>query len=102
VTSHNKFDRLQLLITNLIGFKYVLTRIPCNIFRACLAGLLFGFESGFSRRALPNIFLEKSFFSKKAEEPAYGFSKMALVPPKEPLRRSHAKHPLSLAKQEIC
>jgi hypothetical protein len=102
VTSNDKFDILQLLITNLIGFKYVLTRIPCSIFRACLAGFLFGFDSSFSRGALPNVFLEKSFFSKKAEEPAYGFSKTALAPPEEPLWRSHAKHPLSLAKKEIC
>jgi hypothetical protein len=53
---------------------------------------------------LPNVFLKEPFFSKKVEEPKpflkkatnCGFSKMALAPPKKPLRRSHAKHPLSL------
>jgi hypothetical protein len=40
--------------------------------RACLAGLLTGSGSGSSRGALPNIFLEKPFLSKKKSRSRFG------------------------------
>ena len=55
--------------------------------RTCLAGLLSGFGSGSSRGALPNVFLEEPFFSKKQRSRSRfggaincGFSKTAPAP----------------------
>jgi len=74
--------------------------------RACLAGLLSG--SGSSRGALPNVFVEKSFLSKKqrswsrfSEATNYGFSKMVLAPLEEPLVRSPAKQALRSVKWNL-
>jgi hypothetical protein len=69
-----------------------------------LTGLLFGFSLGFSRGALPNVFLEKSFLNKKqrsrsrfGEATICGFTEMAPAPLKKLLLRSPAKQVNSMS-----
>jgi len=97
----------QIMISFLTNFGKLSMSITYKIYYGPvrLAGLISGSNSGSSREDLPNVFLKEPFFYKKqrsrrhfGEATNCGSSKTALAPLKEPLRRSHAKHPLILLK----